>query len=162
MHYETKADPLDAVFAVQGKLAPSPLRPVLSGGAAIADPVRCAFVDGFLRQGRAVELKSVSDRPFLHLLGAGVLKREALEKMEAEDRALVCAGLAAAFEAVAGDLRQKEAESLEVLVQNGAGRHPFGITPEQEAGWVAWASRVAEHLSGAGVVSGTEPGADRE
>lgn len=60
MHYETKADPLDAVFAVQGKLAPAPLRPVLSGGAAIADPVRCAFVDGFLRQGRAVELKSVS------------------------------------------------------------------------------------------------------
>ncbi len=109
-----------------------------------------------------VELRSVSDRPFLHLLGAGVLKREALEKMEAEDRALVCASLAAAFEAVAGDLRQKEAESLEVLVQNGAGRHPFGITPEQEAGWVAWASRVAEHLSGAGVVSGTEPGADRE
>ena len=109
-----------------------------------------------------VELNSVSDRPFLHLLGAGVLKREALEKLEEEDRTLVCAGLAAAFRAVAGDLRQKEAEALDVLVQNGARRHPFGITPEQETGWEAWAARVAERLSGAGVVSGTEPGADRE
>ena len=109
-----------------------------------------------------VELKSVSDRPFLHLLGAGVLKREALAKLEKEDQEQICAGLAAAFRAVAGELRQQEAEALEVLVQNGVERHPFGSSAEQESGWEAWAARVAERVSGAGMVSGTAPGADRE
>ena len=60
MDYETKADPLEAVFAGQDAAAPLPLRPVLTGTGAIADPARAAFVDGFLRQGRELELKSVS------------------------------------------------------------------------------------------------------
>lgn len=109
-----------------------------------------------------VELKSVSDRPFLHLLGAGVLRREALAKLEKEDQERICAGLAVAFRAVAGDLRHQEAEALDVLVQNGVERHALGSSAEQESGWETWAARVAERLSGQGVVLGTVPGADRE
>ena len=138
-----------------------------------APQVRAALHDGSVETAVApplgvillqwhVELKSVSDRPFLHLLGAGVLRREALEKLEKADQVRVCAGLAAAFGAVAGDLRRQEAEALDVLGQNGVERHPFGISPEQEAGWTEWAARVAEDLSGKGVVSGTEPGPVRD
>lgn len=58
MHYETKADNLEAVF--DGAVpAVAITRPVLSGGKA-SDPVRSAFVDGYLRRGSEVELKSFS------------------------------------------------------------------------------------------------------
>lgn len=58
MDYETKADPLDAVF--DGAVPASAItRPVLSGGT-VADPARSAFVDGYLRRGSEVELKSFS------------------------------------------------------------------------------------------------------
>ncbi len=58
MDYETKADPLDAVF--DGAVPAAAItRPVLSGGT-IADPARSAFVDGYLRRGSEVELKSFS------------------------------------------------------------------------------------------------------
>ena len=58
MDYETKADPLDAVF--EGAVpAVAVTRPVLSG-ARIADPAKAAFVDGYLRRGSEVELKSFS------------------------------------------------------------------------------------------------------
>lgn len=58
MDYETKADNLEAVF--DGAVpAVAITRPVLSGGKA-SDPVRSAFVDGYLRRGSEVELKSVS------------------------------------------------------------------------------------------------------
>lgn len=58
MDYETKADPLEAVF--EGQVAAVvPVRPVLSG-AAVTDPARCAFVDGYLRRGQEMELKSFS------------------------------------------------------------------------------------------------------
>ncbi len=56
MDYETKADTLDAVF--DGAVpAVAVKRPVLSGGK-VADPARSAFVDGYLRRGSEVELKS--------------------------------------------------------------------------------------------------------
>lgn len=58
MNYETKADPFDAVF--DGAVAAAAItRPVLSGGT-VADPARSAFVDGYLRRGSEVELKSFS------------------------------------------------------------------------------------------------------
>lgn len=58
MDYETKADPLDAVFEEAATIA-AVTRPVLSG-ARIADPAKSAFVDGYLRRGSEVELKSFS------------------------------------------------------------------------------------------------------
>ncbi len=58
MDYEVKADPIEAVF--EGATAEVPIkRPVLSGGS-IADPARAAFVNGYLRRGSEVELKSFS------------------------------------------------------------------------------------------------------
>ena len=58
MDYETKADALDAVF--EGAVAAAAVtRPVLSG-ATVADPAKSAFVDGYLRRGSEVELKSFS------------------------------------------------------------------------------------------------------
>ena len=58
MDYEVKADPLDAAFDVAGLTAEPLARPQLAGSAVITDPARSAFVDGFLRHGREVELKS--------------------------------------------------------------------------------------------------------
>ncbi len=58
MDYEVKADPLEAAF--EGTTAEvAVMRPVLSG-ARIADPAKAAFVDGYLRRGSEVELKSFS------------------------------------------------------------------------------------------------------
>ncbi len=59
MDYEVKADPFEAVFE---ELAPvvAVTRPILSGGSSIADPARAAFVNGYLRRGSEVELKSFS------------------------------------------------------------------------------------------------------
>ena len=59
MDYEVKADPLEAVF--EGMTAEVPVvRPMLSGATRIADPARAAFVNGYLRRGSEVELKSFS------------------------------------------------------------------------------------------------------
>lgn len=58
MDYEVKADPLEAAF--EGATSEvAVMRPVLSG-ARIADPAKAAFVDGYLRRGSEVELKSFS------------------------------------------------------------------------------------------------------
>jgi len=58
MDYEVKADPLEAVFeGATSEVAVT--RPMLSG-ARIADPAKAAFVDGYLRRGSEVELKSFS------------------------------------------------------------------------------------------------------
>jgi HK97 family phage major capsid protein len=58
MNYEVKADPLEAAF--EGTTAEVVvMRPVLSG-ARMADPAKAAFVDGYLRRGAEVELKSFS------------------------------------------------------------------------------------------------------
>ncbi len=59
MDYEVKADALDAAFQAMELPPAAVVRPALSG-AAIADPARAAFVQGYLRQGRDVELKSFS------------------------------------------------------------------------------------------------------
>ncbi len=58
MDYEVKADPLEAAFD-SFDAAPVVTRPVLSGAAA-TDGARSAFVDGYLRRGAEVELKSFS------------------------------------------------------------------------------------------------------
>ena len=58
MHYEVKADPLEAAF--EGTTAEvAVMRPALSG-ARMADPAKAAFVDSYLRRGSEVELKSFS------------------------------------------------------------------------------------------------------
>jgi HK97 family phage major capsid protein len=57
MDYEVKADAFEAVF--EGAMAEVAVtRPVLSGATRIADPARAAFVNGYLRRGSEVELKS--------------------------------------------------------------------------------------------------------
>ena len=58
MDYEVKADPIAAAFdAVVDDVPKAVARPVLAGGSA-ASPARAAFVDGYLRRGAEVELKS--------------------------------------------------------------------------------------------------------
>jgi HK97 family phage major capsid protein len=56
MNYEVKADPLEAAFEHAAPIV-AITRPVLSGGT-IKDPAKTAFVDGYLRRGAEVELKS--------------------------------------------------------------------------------------------------------
>lgn len=56
MDYEVKADPLEAAF--EAAVVPAAVvRPQLAAGDAV-DPARSAFVEGYLRKGREVELKS--------------------------------------------------------------------------------------------------------
>lgn len=56
MDYEVKADPLEAAF--EAAVIPAAVaRPQLAAGDA-ANPARSAFVEGYLRKGREVELKS--------------------------------------------------------------------------------------------------------
>lgn len=56
MDYEVKADPLEAAF--EAAVVPAAiLRPQLAAGDT-ANPARSAFVEGYLRKGREVELKS--------------------------------------------------------------------------------------------------------
>lgn len=57
MDYEVKADPLDGAF--DAAAAPV-IRPALATSATGADPARTAFVEGYLRHGSDVELKSFS------------------------------------------------------------------------------------------------------
>jgi HK97 family phage major capsid protein len=57
MDYEVKADPLEAAFEAVGSTAEPVLRPQLAGVDA-ANPARSAFVEGYVRKGREVELKS--------------------------------------------------------------------------------------------------------
>jgi HK97 family phage major capsid protein len=59
MDYEVKADPIEAVFEQAAPIMPV-ARPALSGATQIADPARTAFVNGYLRRGSEVELKSFS------------------------------------------------------------------------------------------------------
>lgn len=56
MDYEVKADPLEAAF--EAAMVPAAVvRPQLAAGDTV-DPARSAFVEGYLRKGREVELKS--------------------------------------------------------------------------------------------------------
>jgi HK97 family phage major capsid protein len=57
MDYEVKADPLEAAFDAVGNTAEPLARPQLAATNAAA-PARSAFVEGYLRSGREVELKS--------------------------------------------------------------------------------------------------------
>jgi HK97 family phage major capsid protein len=57
MDYEVKADPLEAAFEAVEAVAPPVTRPVLAAGSG-GSGVRSAFVDGYLRRGADVELKS--------------------------------------------------------------------------------------------------------
>ena len=99
-----------------------------------------------------VEIQSVSDVPFLALCGAVAIRNEALARLDGPDQALLRGELARAFSSAADDLRQKETEALDVLVQNGVARHPLGTTPEQKAEWEDWASAAADRLAAGGLV----------
>jgi HK97 family phage major capsid protein len=57
MDYEVKADPLEAAFEAADAAAEPVARPQLAASNAAA-PARSAFVEGYLRSGREVELKS--------------------------------------------------------------------------------------------------------
>ncbi|MEY4502630.1 MAG: hypothetical protein RIS52_2520, partial [Pseudomonadota bacterium] len=57
MDYEVKADPLEAVFEDAIVPAAPITRPVLSG-VTDGDPAKAAFVEGYLRRGAEVEMKS--------------------------------------------------------------------------------------------------------
>ena len=59
MDYEVKADALETVFDNAVPVT-QVTRPLLSGTNRIADPARAAFVNGYLRRGSEVELKSFS------------------------------------------------------------------------------------------------------
>ena len=59
MNYEVKTDTLDAAFVGAAIPRVAIDRPALSGARSI-DPARAAFVDGYVRRGTDVELKSVS------------------------------------------------------------------------------------------------------
>lgn len=59
MKYEVKADPLAAAFDNVVLPGMAVKRPQLDGGVS-SDPARAAFVDGYLRKGAEVELKSVT------------------------------------------------------------------------------------------------------
>ena len=98
------------------------------------------------------EIKSVADTPFLCLYAAVAMKRDALDRLEKPDRVLVCGELTRAFAAAADELRAKEAEAFDVLVQNGVERHPLGAAPEQRAEWEAWAGAVADRLAADGIL----------
>jgi HK97 family phage major capsid protein len=56
MNYEVKADSLEAAFDAAAPVV-AVTRPVLSGGT-VTNPAKTAFVDGYLRRGTEVELKS--------------------------------------------------------------------------------------------------------
>ncbi|MEP7350519.1 MAG: phage major capsid protein [Sphingorhabdus sp.] len=60
MDYEVKADPFEAVFENAAAAPVAVTRPILSGGTTTADPARAAFVNGYLRRGSEVGLKSFS------------------------------------------------------------------------------------------------------
>ncbi len=57
MDYQVKADPLEAAFDGVGSTTEPVARPLLAASDR-ANPARSAFVDGYLRSGREVELKS--------------------------------------------------------------------------------------------------------
>lgn len=58
MDYEVKADPIDTAFDRMTAEVPV-VRPMLSSGTTV-NPARAAFVNGYLRRGSEVELKSFS------------------------------------------------------------------------------------------------------
>ena len=92
------------------------------------------------------EIKSVMEAPFLCVYGAVVVQTDALAGLEVADRALLCDELTRAFSGAADDLRKKEPEAFDVLVQNGVAPHPLGGTPEEQAEWTTWATAVADQL----------------
>jgi TRAP-type transport system periplasmic protein len=98
------------------------------------------------------EIKGVVAAPFLCLFSAVVLRNEALEKLDGSDRSWLREELARAFSTAANELRQKESEALDVLVQNGVVRHPLGATPEQRNEWAVWATEVADRLAAEGLI----------
>ncbi len=100
-----------------------------------------------------VEVRHVLDDPLVHLAGVAAMRRGVLERMDPTDRRLVQEELAAAFEAIAADLRRQESESLEVLILSGVARTPVEAEEGRRAEWDAWAREVADRLVAGGHVS---------
>ena len=90
------------------------------------------------------------------LFAAVVLRREALTGLAAGDQAVVRERLAEAFQAACRSVAGQEAEALDVLVQNGVARQPLGTTPEERAGWDAWAQATGDRLATEGLVSAAQ------
>ncbi len=109
MDYEVKADPIEAVF--EGATAEVPvIRPVLSGTAA-ADPATAAFVNGYLRRGSELELKSFSG--IVAADGGFAIPKEIDEAIDATLKSI------SPIRAIANVVRVGSAGYRKLVTQNG-------------------------------------------
>ncbi len=111
MDYEVKADPLEAVFDDMAAVPVAVVnRPMLSGGS-VADPAKTAFVDGYLRRGAEVELKSYTGA----VLGDGgyAIPREIDEQIDAMLKSI------SPIRAVANVVQVGTAGYRKLVTQNG-------------------------------------------
>ncbi len=109
MDYEVKADTLENAFETAGD-AVAVARPPLAGGAAI-DAGRSAFIDGYVRRGRDVELKSFAGNVLAD--GGYAIPREIDEMIDATLKS------ASPIRAVANVVRVGSAGYRKLVTQNG-------------------------------------------
>jgi HK97 family phage major capsid protein len=114
MDYEVKADPLEAVFddvgAVSSAVSSPVARPVLSGGT-VTDPAKAAFIDGYVRRGAEVELKSFAGN--VPADGGYAVPREIDEQID------VLLKAASPIRAVANVVQVGSAGYRKLVTQNG-------------------------------------------
>jgi HK97 family phage major capsid protein len=110
MDYEVKADPLEAAFDGVGSTAEPAVRPQLAASNR-ADPARGAFVDGYLRAGREVELKSFAGNVLAD--GGYAVPREIDEQIDALLKA------ASPIRAIANVVRVGSAGYRKLVTRNG-------------------------------------------
>ena len=110
MDYEVKADPIEAAF--EGTTAEVPvIRPRLSGATSIENPARAAFVNGYLRRGSEVELKSFSG--VVAADGGFAVPREIDETIDATLKGI------SPIRAIANVVRVGSAGYRKLVTQNG-------------------------------------------
>lgn len=110
MDYEVKADPIETVF--EGTVAQMPvIRPMLSGRTSIENPARAAFVNGYLRRGSEVELKSFSG--VVAADGGYAVPREIDETIDATLKGI------SPIRAIANVVRVGSAGYRKLVTQNG-------------------------------------------
>ena len=110
MDYEVKADTLDTAFDAAGASAQPVTRPQLAGNNRI-DPAKSAFVDGYLRSGREVELKSLAGNVLAD--GGYAVPREIDEQIDALLKA------ASPIRSVANVVRVGSAGYRKLVTRNG-------------------------------------------
>ncbi len=119
MDYEVKADPLEAAFEDVVTAAPVAVtRPVLAGATRIDDPARAAFVDGYLRRGNDVELKSFAGAVLAD--GGYAIPREIDQQIDATLKSI------SPIRAIANVVQVGTAGYRKLVTQNGVA-----------SGWVA-------------------------